>query len=63
MEDGFNLYVKKLKQLVGLYEKMANCFELNDLKETTELILNSAVDNISKQIGSTKIENDNQLKQ
>ena len=42
---------------------MANCFELNDLNETTELILNSIVDNISKQIGNTKIENDNQLKQ
>jgi len=42
---------------------MANCFELNDLKETTELILNSLIENISKQIGNTKIEIDNQLKQ
>ncbi len=63
IDDGVNLYAKKLKPIVSVYDKMANCFEINDLTETMTLILNSIVENITKQIGNTKIENDNQLKQ
>lgn len=62
VEEGFNLYAKKLKPIVSVCEKMSICFEIKDHFETVALMLNSITDNIGK-FANVKIENDNQLKQ